>query len=209
MKNQFIVILLLLGSHMAQAQFFNYGVKGGINTQIDNPNYIVVVSGGSPFKLFIDNFTFGAQFGIFFRFGKRIYVQPELVFNSNHTNYKFDDSNLGKTLYKEKYQYLDMPVLVGMKLGRVRIQGGPVGHLFLHSKSELIDIKGYKAKYKEMKWGYQTGIGFGKGKFSFDVRYEGNFFSKTGDHITFFGDKYSFSTTPARIILGLSFALKN
>jgi hypothetical protein len=207
MKNQFIAILLLLGCHVAQAQFFSFGIKGGINTQIDKPSDIVIGSGGNPFNLGVDNIDFGAQFGTFFRFGNKVFIQPELVFNSNHTDYKVGDPNLVQTIYKEKYQYLDLPVMLGFKLGPVRIQGGPVGHIFLNSTSELTDINGYKAKFKQMNWGYQTGIGIGFGRFAIDARYEGNF-SKEGDHITFFGDPYSFSTNPARIILGLSIALK-
>jgi hypothetical protein len=207
MKKLIFASLLVFASHFTQAQVFSFGIKGGVNTQIDKPKDIVVGSGGTPFNLGVENLEFGTQFGAYFRFGKKVFIQPELLFNSNHTDYKVGTFNVVQTIKKEKYQYLDMPVMVGFKLGPVRIQGGPVDHLFLHSTSELTDIDGYKSKFKQMAWGYQTGLSIGLGRFAIDARYEGNF-SKEGDHITFFGDQYSFSTTPSRIILALSIALK-
>lgn len=206
MKNLLFAFSLLFIGQQAHAQMFSFGLKGGLNTQVSNPQDIVVGSGDNAFDLGVKGRQFGTQFGTFFRFGNHVFIQPELIFNSNKTDYKIGESSVGQVVKNEKYQYLDMPVLVGFKLGPVRIQGGPVGHYFLNSKSELTDIKGYSAKFKQMSWGYQTGLNIGFGRFSIDARYEGNF-SKQGDHITFFGDQYSFSNTPSRFILGLNIAI--
>jgi hypothetical protein len=206
MKNLLIAAAFLFVCHSAQAQFFSFGVKGGLNSQINKPQDILIGGGDTGFDFGVDKASFGTQFGAFFRFGKRVFIQPEFLFNSNKTDYKIGESSVKDVIKNEKYQYLDMPVLVGFKLGPVRVMGGPVGHYFLNSTSELTDIQGYKAKFQQMTWGYQTGLNIGFGRFSIDARYEGNF-AKQGDHITFFGDKYNFSNSPNRIILGVNIAI--
>ncbi|MFN0174533.1 MAG: porin family protein [Saprospiraceae bacterium] len=207
MKNLIFAILALLFANPAQAQFFGLGLKGGLNTQINHPDDISIGNGGDPnFNFGVDGRNFGTQFGAYMRFGNKFFVQPEVLFNSNKTDYKIGESGIGEVIRNEKYQYLDIPVLVGVKLGPLRLNAGPVGHYFLNSKSELTDFNGYEARFKQMTWGWQGGLNIGFKRISLDLRYEGNF-SKQGDHITFFGDKYNFSDSPARVIVGLNFAI--
>lgn len=207
MKHLFLLLAaVLLFSVTASAQYIGFGLKGGLHTQVNKPDDITVGSGDSSFGFAVDQFKFGTQFGGYLRIGKRVFLQPELLFNSNNTSYTVKDGNLGGQVLKEKYNTLDMPLLAGFKIGAVRVQGGPVGHIFLNSKSELKTISSYDEKFKAMTWGYQAGLNVSFGRLSADLRYEGNF-SNTGDHIRFFGDQYNFSNNPARIILGLNFAI--
>ncbi len=206
MKNLFFAICCLFLANTAQAQFFSLGLKGGLNTQINHPKDIIVGGGDSTFNFGVDGRKFGTQFGAYMRFGNKIFFQPEVLFNSNKTDYKIGESSVGDVIKNEKYRFLDFPLLVGAKLGPVRLQAGPVGHYFLNSKSELTDFNGYEARFKQMTWGWQGGLNVGFKRISLDFRYEGNF-SKQGDHITFFGDKYNFSSTPARFIVGVNFAI--
>jgi len=207
MKNLIFVILALFLANNAQAQFFGLGLKGGLNTQINHPDDITIGNGGDPNLNFgVDGRNFGTQFGAYMRFGNRFFVQPEVLFNSNKVDYKIGESGVGEVIKNEKYQYLDIPVLMGVKLGPVRLQAGPVGHYFLKSTSELTDFDGYEARFKQMTWGWQGGLNVGFKRISLDLRYEGNF-SKQGNHMTFFGDQYQFSDSPARFIVGLNFAI--
>lgn len=205
MKNSFLVIIaFLLVTSAAQAQF-SIGIKGGVNSQVNKPDDIVVPGDGG-FDFGVKNFKFGTQFGAYVRLGNKVFIQPELVFNSNRTDYVFHESSVGEVIKNEKYQFLDLPVLVGFSTGPIRLSAGPVGHYFLNSTSELTDYHGYSSRFKEMTWGWQGGLTIGRGRFSADIRYEGNF-SKSGDHINFFGNPYHFSNNPSRIILGLNIAL--
>ncbi len=206
MKNLIFAISCLFLAHSANAQFFSLGLKGGLNTQLNHPQDIVIGGGDSSFNLGLDGRQFGTQFGAYMRFGKRIFFQPEVLFNSTKADYKIGESSVGEVIKNEKYQYLDFPLLMGAKLGPVRFQVGPVGHYFLNSKSELTDLDGYEARFKQMTWGWQGGLNVGFKRVSLDVRYEGNF-SKQGNHITFFGDQYHFSDSPGRLIVGLNFAI--
>jgi hypothetical protein len=206
MKNLIIAVAAFLFCQTAQAQRFSFGLKGGMNTQVQKPTDILIGGGDTSFQFGVDKLKFGTQFGAYFRFGKRVFIQPEILFNSNTTNFKIGESSIGDIVKNEKYHSLDLPVMLGFKLGAVRVQGGPVGHYHLNSTSELTDINGYKARFKQMTWGYQTGINIAFGRLSLDARYEGNF-SKFGDHVTFFGDKYQFSNAANRLIVGLNFAI--
>lgn len=205
MKNLFFVIALLICAQAAQAQF-SFGLKGGLNTQTVKPSDITIGSGDTAFNFGVDKVKFGTQFGLYARIGNRLFFQPELIFNSNKVDYVIGESSVGEVIKNEKYQYLDMPLLLGFTAGPIRFHGGPVGHYFLSSKSELTDFDGYAARFKQMTWGWQAGLTIGKGRISADIRYEGNF-SKQGNHITFFGDQYHFSNTPARLMVGLNIAI--
>lgn len=206
MKNLFAAAaMLLLFSFTAQAQF-SFGLKGGVNTQFAKPKDILVGGGDSTINFGVEKFKFGTQFGAYMRIGGKVFLQPEMTFNSNKTDFRVRKNNIGDVVKNERYQYLDIPVLLGFTTGPLRFMGGPVGHVFLNSSSELIDFKEYDAKFKQMTWGWQAGLTLGTGRFSFDLRYEGNF-NKQGDHVTFFGDKYNFSNNPQRIILGVNVAI--
>lgn len=205
MKNLFFAIGLIFVAHAVQAQF-SFGLKGGINTQVVKPDDIIVIGDDTTFNLGVEKFKFGTQFGVYFRLGEKVFFQPELMFNSNKTDYRIGQSSLDEVIKNEKYHYLDIPLLVGFTAGPVRLHGGPVGHYYLSSKSELTDFDGYAARWKQFTWGWQAGLTIGTGRFSADIRYEGNF-NNQGDHITFFGDKYHFSNTPARLIVGLNIAI--
>ena len=148
MKNLFLATALLLLANAAQAQFFSLGLKGGINTQINHPGDISIGSGDTTFNFGVDGRKFGTQFGAYLRFGNKIFFQPEVMLNSNKTDYKIGESGVKEVIKNEKYQYLDFPLLLGAKLGPLRLQAGPVGHYFLHSKSELTDFDGYEARFK-------------------------------------------------------------
>lgn len=205
MKQTLVVIVLLFSAAAARAQFA-FGLKGGLQTQLKNPTDITIGSGDTSFNFGVEDLKFGTQFGLWFRFGNTIFLQPELVFNSNRTDFKIGETPAVEIVKTERYQHLDMPLLVGFTLGPVRVHGGPVGHYFLNSKSELVDFDGYAERWKQFTWGWQAGLTLGTGRFSADIRYEGNF-NKYGDQVTFFGDSYHFSNNPARLVLALNVAI--
>lgn len=189
----------------AQAQIFSFGLKGGINTQLKNPKDIFVNNLDTAFNFGVDDAKFGTQFGGYVRIGGKIFIQPEVMFNSNRTDYAIKKGSMPQ-VFKEKYQNLDIPVLVGFTVGPFRLHGGPVGHYFLNSNSELTAVKDYDEKFKNLTWGYLAGLTIGKGRISADLRYEGNF-NKQGDHVIFGGQQYNFSNTPSRFLLNINFKL--
>jgi hypothetical protein len=180
-------------------------ISGGMHTvdvTADNLNF-----NSDSFSLKFENASYGFHFGAGLRisFGG-FYLQPELIFNSNKANFKFNDfkaSAAYDSIKTEKYQYLDIPFILGIKFSILRLLAGPVAHIFLNNTSELTDIKGYSDKFKTATFGYQAGIGFDYKFLSLDIRHEGNF-SKYGEHIQFFGTKLTNSTSASRLMATLS-----
>lgn len=207
MKKIFVFLTFLFTITYLQAQV-RVGLKFGAssNNIITKPIDIQGINDLSDFSLNLKYANYGVHAGIFTQIRLLgIFVQPELIFNSNSNDYSINSLGIS-TLKRESYNHLDIPMLVGFKLGPIQLGAGPVGHVFINSKSELFDLEGYSQKFKQFTYGYQGNAAIVIGKLYLDVRYEGNF-SKFGDHITFSGHQYNFDKSPARIIgsIGIAF----
>jgi hypothetical protein len=204
-KNLLLFLALLLGgSVFGQVKF---GLKVGGSTSSIQPKDLLVTNSTQldSLALGVKNAKGGLHFGGFVRFGKKLYLQPELDFNSNKVDYQATgNSGQFNGVFQESYQNLDIPLLFGYDTGVVRLHAGPVGHVHLNSSSELTDLSGYAQKFKEFTYGWQGGIGFDIWKLNIDLKYEGNF-SKFGDHITFFDQEFKFSDSESRILFSLAY----
>lgn len=211
MKKIFGLIgFLVFGTLTLHAQL-RAGFKFGVSSINLAPGSIDVagVNDFQDFKLAVAKANYGVHAGLFTQIKiVGIFIQPEVMFNSNSADFKLSEitGQPYDVIKRETYQYLDIPLLIGIKLGPLQLGAGPVGHVFLNSGSELFDINGYSQKFKEFKYGYQANAALVIGKLYIDVRYEGNS-SRFGDHIEFFGNQYSFSKTPSRLIgsIGIAF----
>ncbi len=209
MKKILLLAFLVCGLASAQAQF-NWGVRLGVSTTDLNPNDIKILdeNGLDRFNLALKEARYGVHGGLVFTFQKNnLLIQPEILLNSNKVDYTISDAqNPGAvdSIASEKYQYLDVPVLLGLKLGPLRLHGGPVGHIYINSTSELEGLDGYIDRFEPFTLGYQVGAGLTIWKLMIDVRYEGNF-TKFGDHFEFFGNQYQFDESPARFLFSVGF----
>ncbi|MDP4281973.1 MAG: porin family protein [Bacteroidota bacterium] len=117
----------------------------------------------------------GFSFGLFARFGTKVYLQPELyyttqggVFSSNVSNWK----------QNVKMGSLDIPVLVGYsfinKIVNVRIFAGPEASFVLNKSIGETGLTGpiRKADINSSNWYIQAGGGVDVWKLTFDVRYQ-------------------------------------
>ncbi len=209
MKNYLLFLGMFFLAFSAKAQL-SIGLKGGLNTTSIAPEELEILNldDAKQFGVSVKDADYGMHFGLYIQgqMGKFIF-RPEFLFNSNKVNYKVQEFGIGnivETVKSETYQYLDIPVMMGAKLGALRLMGGPVGHVFINSKSELTDLSGYAQKFNSMTYGYQLGLGLDAGRFSIDGRYEGNF-NKAADHFTFFNHDYHYSTSPSRFLVSLGF----
>ena len=215
MKGKYIIacfmFLFLLGSgHIAQGQI-QFGIKAGLNTvDIDKETLTLRGSNGiDSLALGIKDAQYGINVGIFLMIKtKNFYVMPELIYNSNAVDYTLKELGDGriKEVFQEKYQNLDIPITMGLRLNWLRLGAGPVAHVHLKSTNGLLDFKGYKQDFAQATLGWQAGLGIDFWSINIDLRYEGNF-TNFGDHFNFFGDQYEFSNSPTRLIgtIGISF----
>jgi hypothetical protein len=187
------------------------GIRAGVSTSDLNNESVSITdqNGIEDLRLAIKDARYGVHGGLVLQAQiKKFVIQPEILLNSNRIDYELQDANdtMAVNLFQEKYQYLDIPLLFGFSFKPLRIQAGPVGHIFLSSVSELDDFEGYQQDFESLTLGWQGSLGIDIWKFMIDLRYEGNF-NKYGDHFNFFGREYNFSQNPNRWLLSVGFRL--
>ncbi len=188
-----------------------FGFKGGLSTYDLGVNQALeIVSGANTFALNVEDSKYGYHLGLVLqaKLGSFI-IQPELVFNSNSVDFSFKEvtQSTPANIFTERYQNLDIPLLLGLSAGPMRLMAGAVGHYHLKSSSELFEYESYDQKFEDLTYGWQAGIGVDVLNVMLDVRYEGNF-TKFGDHIVFSGTSYAFDNAPARLLASLAVTIK-
>ena len=204
MKKLSIIIAIICLSTAGYAQF-TFGPKVGISSSNIKVDANDGVKSG-------DN-KVGFQIGAFARFGESLYLQPELTFTSAGGEIKLSDDG-GQTydqITKLKYNQLDLPVLVGVKLGDFfRINVGPVFSLILsqdvRESGASATIDEVNNNYNKGVIGYHAGIGVDLGNLLFDLRYEGDF-SKLGDSIEIANQSFPTDMKNNQILLSVGFRL--
>lgn len=185
----------------AQLQF---GIKGGLNisnikaSEILTDDYRINPAASGNLGYHIGGFMRASLAGIF--------IQPELYFSSIANEFNVEDISAAGTadqLVKQKIGRMDVPVLVGVKLGTFRLGLGPVGSIIVSDQSDLTDITGYEATLKSATFGYQLGAGFDIWKLGIDLRYEGNL-TKLGDQLDIGGHTINLDNRVRQIIISLA-----
>jgi Outer membrane protein beta-barrel domain len=201
MKKIFLLALIVsLTAGMASAQVIKFGLKGGLNySKLKFDDVSNVVSGASEYSLMEDESFQSFHIGVMSRIKVfNMYLQPELYFNTSGGKVLIEDMS-GTTTLSEvrqvKYNKIDVPVLIGMKFGPVRVNAGPVASIMLSESNEIEDIiPEMESLSKSASFGYQAGVGIDFLKFlTLDYRYEGSL-SKWGDKITVAGSDYAFDS---------------
>lgn len=206
MKKSILFVLCLVAGLSLRAQV-NLGLRLGVSTTSLNEEDLPNIN---DLEVALTDASYGVHGGLVLQINLgNFIIQPEVLFNSSQVDYTVSDvgNNIVNELFKEKYQNLDLPILLGYNLGGfLRLHAGPVGHLLLSSTSELINnnLAGYKEQFDELTWGWQAGFGIDIGKLMIDMRYEGNF-TNYGEHFRFFGEERKFSQSPTRFLVSLGY----
>ena len=178
MKRSFAIIIIVFLALPAFSQF-KFGLKAGVSsTSLTMSDLVSVSSGTKSYTIEeVSGMNYGFHGGVFARFSiSKLFIQPEVLFSTSASEYKVTDV-LNSTVdeVKQKFNKIDIPVIVGVKLGPARINAGPVGSLNITTPKELIDDPGLEAIYGKMSFGYQAGVGVDLlKKITVDLRYEGS-----------------------------------
>jgi hypothetical protein len=207
------LIIFSFGTISLHSQI-KFGIRAGLNTTEVNPNSLLITNRDDidDFRLNLENARYGYHLGLFIQANSEfLFIQPEIWFRSNSAEFMVEDiqAGVGNEIFTERYQYIDIPVQLGIRLGPVRMGCGPVGHLFINSVTEFEEntqVQDYEKRFEDITLGYVAGLGIDIWNFHLDLTYEGNF-SKFGDHFSFYGRQYAFDSSPARLIgtVGISF----
>ena len=202
MKKLFLITGMAILSLNLSAQL-DFGIKGGLNisnvkaSEILTDDYRINPAASGNLGYHIGGFLRASLLGI--------YIQPELYFSSISSEYKVEDVSGTGTLEQlatQKIGRMDVPVLVGVKLGTLRLGLGPVGSIIVSDQSDLTDITGYEATLKSATFGYQIGAGADIWKISIDLRYEGNL-SKLGDQLNIGGETINLDNRVRQVLISL------
>ncbi|QDK81454.1 PorT family protein [Spirosoma sp. KCTC 42546] len=175
------------------AQGFQIGIKGGVNlSKLTFGDFVSTGTNtnGSP-NVSVDGQTFrnnlqasldskmGTSFGIYMRFGRNLFIQPELLYSTRSGS--FSVIRNGQTeISTVKTTSFDVPLLLGIKGGPIRIVAGPVASFRINDNQKLGDALSQYTKgslndaWAQAYYGYQVGGGLDIGSFGLDVRYQGN-----------------------------------
>lgn len=211
MKNTLLLLFCWFGLNIGFSQI-HFGLKGGLSTTIIDPIDLQVVdeNGNPSLNVGLKKANYGVHAGLVIQalFNKFL-IQPEINFNSNKVDYHLTDLTVHGAIAEisaEKYQYLDIPILLGFQFGPLRIQAGPETHIFVASISN-INAMGYAPNFDTATFGWLGGIGIDIWRaIMLDIRYEGNF-SKFGNHLEFNGQAYEFDKSPTRLLFSLGFII--
>ena len=196
MKKVFFVFAFLMIVVAVQAQF---GIKAGINTasfKIESADAAITEAKDA---------TWGFHAGIFYRLKiAMLYIQPEAYFSSTGGSFTYDNELDPPSLETIDLKRIDIPLLVGAKLGPIRLNVGPVGMLQI---SEDYSLDGMEADLKGMTWGYQAGLGFDLlGKLTVDARYEGPLTEVSNSiDLPDFADSMEPSTKQSQFLISVGF----
>jgi hypothetical protein len=184
-----------------------FGVKAGLYT-FNIAGSIKLKSPTDSFKLAIKNANYGYNFGVFTEIkAGPIFLRPEVIFNSNKVDYTLKNLKTpnADTLRSERYNNIDIPFMIGKKIGPLNVILGPVAHISVGGTSTLTNTSGYSSKFATALWGGQVGLLASLGeKLVLDFKYEFNF-DKFGSNITYNGTQYSFAKSQRRFMLGMGY----
>jgi hypothetical protein len=201
MKRVILTSAFTLVTLLASAQDFSFGLRGGINLfditidELEDPNNTIgSVESGSR--------EIGYHAGAYARFKfTTFFIQPELLYTFENNEIVYTDNGGSEKSLDVDFSRLDVPVILGLKLGPVRIGAGPVA-TFAISKPE----DAFEQSLKDATFGYQAGIGLDIGSISVDLRYEGPF-GQYAESVTIEGNTYQADARSSMFMLGLGVEL--
>ena len=205
-KSVLLVFASLFIVQITQAQIFSYGIKAGIGFSSLNFEEITGIQDGSDvYDLTTGDAVMGYHIGVQTQIKlTALVVKPEVYFNAGGgTVEQIVDGGTNEVLNVE-FNRIDVPILVGVKLGPARINAGPVGSYVISETTELTQIQpDYELFTKSMTWGFQAGIGVDLMKrISIDARYEGSLV-KIGEEFNFDGGDFAFDARPSQWLISL------
>lgn len=172
MKKFILVIAALTFSIAAFSQGFEIGIKGGLNIAAASAVKDLVPGVGISSK----NTYNGGVYGRLKIKLIGIFVQPELVYNTRGYNFNITANGITYNIKQQAY-YIDVPVLVGLKMFKfLRVYAGPNFQYLLKNEITGIDnIVNFKqTDMKKANTGVQIGFGLDLSKFRVDVKYDFN-----------------------------------
>ncbi|MCY7350057.1 MAG: PorT family protein [Cytophagaceae bacterium] len=210
---------------LAQGKFLSFGLKVGANfSQLNTLKFQTprLTTSGVPFapggQIVYDFFrnnsssTTGIVGGVFVRIGRKFYVQPELLLSAKGGSFDIIQTGLATQKIDVKLTTLDLPLLLGIRLGPLRLNAGPMASLTVSQNENLKEAldrytnQPVNETLKKAVFGYQAGIGATLLGVNLDLRYEGNLSDLSAVGINTSGDeRFTTKVTLFQLTVGYGF----
>ncbi len=183
MKNLYLFLIVLCLSLSANAQFLNWGIKGGVNYNV-NGDINALDSSDEIIETFSSSEEIGYHFGILteIKLPLFLYIRPELIYTHTESSYEFTEGD-GKL----KMDKIELPVLLGFRVFKIgRFFLGPNFSYIVDTKlSAPQSVK--NVSYDDFTVSGQVGLGLNFGKIGADIRWETGF---TDSQASFINDNF-------------------
>jgi Outer membrane protein beta-barrel domain len=177
MNKKLLVLLFVLAFAKGNETFaqFSLGIRGGVNFSTLKTDF-KSQSFADNLQQSLDTKT-GYVGGVYARIGTQLFLQPELIFSAKGGSINILKGGVSQAIAID-YTNIDVPLLVGMKFGPLRINAGPMASFTVSSNGLDETLKTYSSNlgesFKKASYGYQAGGGVDLGSLSVDLRYEGS-----------------------------------
>ena len=185
------------------------GLRAGAATSDLQTGEVLFRASGRDFGLALEDAKYALHAGLFAQLRvRKLIVQPEVLFTSTRVDYRlreFTAASIIETLREESTQRVDLPLMLGYKLGPLRLQGGPVGHVFVSRASDLAGVADYLDDPEKFTLGYQAGLGVDLWNVLLDFKYQGAL-RDAGAELSFGGQEIAFGQRPGQLVMSLGFS---
>jgi hypothetical protein len=169
---------LLMPVRKATGNFFRLGIKGGVNlTNLTLDG--LTINGASDYIAKSMQAKNGYVGGVYARFGKRVFVQPELLVGIKYAKINLLNTALGlDRKFEIGYGSIDFPLMVGYRLGPLHVMAGPVASYNMAPNSTfeqfLATNNTFSNAVSNAFFSYTVGAGIDLLGLTLDVRYDSN-----------------------------------
>jgi len=206
----FIILYFSLVSLFAMNAQIEMGAKFGLSSYDLVHDGLLIKNNQGILEWNTQNAGYGHHLGAYMRLSfLGIYLEPAMLFNSNSVNHNityYSESGVINAIKNERYNHLDLPVNLGLKLGALRFHGGVVGHLLINRVGDVFEFSDYSQKLQNASFGWQMGTGVDIWRIRLDLSYEGGF-ARFGDEIIIKNQSFQFDKNPGRLILSCGFKI--
>lgn len=204
-----LLLITFFAFQVADAQIFRYGIKAGAGfSSLKFEDITGITSGPDAYDLITGESVMGYHLGVQTRINiAMLVIQPEVYFNAGGGTVERVVEAGANELLDVTFSRIDIPILVGVKLGPARLNVGPAGSYILNQEHELGELPGLAEDYtlftKSLTWGFQAGIGLDiLKKITLDARYEGSL-SRLGETMAIGGSEFELDARPSQWVISL------
>ncbi len=196
-----ILAFFMCVSASASAQFFQLGIRGGLNSY--NVRYDEITVNNISIESASKN---GLHLGFYSRVQLLgFYIQPELLYTRMGSSITTTANGTSSTA-DLTFQRIDIPVLAGKSFfGIVRVNAGPVfSNLLKADLNENNLTQNITDTYRNNTVGFQFGVGVDFWKLVIDAKYEGSLM-RFGSSITTNGQSFTTDARPSQWLLSIGY----